>query len=223
MRVFHTVKHTITTFLDQIENQEAVVGASIRELEQGVGRVRVHRKRCERRLDQLEQRMVALDVEIRTWHDRVLRSRDDRARALECVRRLRAAEQARAAQAAELEQQRTLRDKIRRDEDSVEAKLAEFRARSASLSSREVRAAANAGLGTGDIEAVFDRWEARVEGAEPSEDGPSGTDSFARAFSREEDDAATLAELERILASAGASATASATPTAGESTEEVKS
>lgn len=203
MRVFHTVKHTITTFLDQIENQEAVVTAGIRELEQGTARVRVHRKRSERRIEQLEQRIAALARDAEAWRDRVHRSRDDRTRALECVRRLRAAEQARTAQLAELEQQRTLRDKIGRDEAAIEAKLAELRTRAASLSSREVRASASTGaLGTGDIDAVFDRWEARLEGVEASGDATSGDDGFAREFTQAEDEAATEAELERILASA---------------------
>lgn len=198
MRVFHSFKHTITTFLDQIENQEAVVLASIRELEQGASRVRVHRKRCERRIEQLEQRIAALDLEASNWRERVVRVRDDRERALECVRRHRAAERARTAHAAELEQQRALREKIVRDEDAVDTKLTELRARCATLSSREVRAAAASALGTSDIDAVFDRWEAKLDGIEPSDEGTS-SDGFARSFSKEEDDAATLAELERIL------------------------
>lgn len=200
MRVFQTFKHTISTFLDQVENQEAVVLASIRELEQGAARVRVHRKRCERRMEQLDQRISALDAEVETWRERVVRSKDDRARALECVRRLRGAEQARAGQLAELDQQRALRDRIAHDEDVVDTKLAEHRARCASLSSREVRAAAQADVFGADIDAVFDRWEARLEGVEASDAETVANDSFAREFSREEDEAATLAELERILA-----------------------
>jgi phage shock protein A len=199
MRVFHSFKHTITTFLDQIENQEAVVLASIRELEQGATRVRVHRKRCERRIEQLEQRIAALDLDASHWRERAVRVRDDRERALECVRRHRAAERARTAHAAELEQQRALREKIVRDEDAVDTKLTELRARCASLSSREVRAAAASALGTSDIDAVFDRWEAKLDGIEPSDDAGTSHDGFARTFSKEEDDAATLAELERIL------------------------
>lgn len=199
MRVFHSFKHTITTFLDQIENQEAVVLASIRELEQGAVRVRVHRKRCERRIEQLELRIAALDLEANTWRERVVRAREDRERALECVRRHRTAERSRSAQTTELEQQRSLRDKIMRDEDAVEAKLTELRARCATLSSREVRAGAASALGTSDIDAVFDRWEAKLEGVEPDDDASSAHDGFARTFSKEEEDAATLAELERIL------------------------
>lgn len=202
MRVFHSFKHTITTFLDQIENQEAVVLASLRELEQGATRVRVHRKRCERRILQLEERNAALEIEAKAWRERALRSRDDRERALECARRHRAAEQACAAQTTMLEQQRAVREKIVRDEDAIEAKLSELRARCASLASREVRASAHASaLGTSDIEAVFDRWESRLDSVEACDDATASSDGFARAFSREEDEAATLAELERILAS----------------------
>ena len=59
MRVFHRLKQTLSvsieSLLDQVENQEAVVIATIREVEQGGSRVRVHRKGCERRIDVLER------------------------------------------------------------------------------------------------------------------------------------------------------------------------
>jgi len=207
MRVFHRFKHTVTagfeSILDQVENQEAVVVASIREVEQGAGRVRIHRKRCERRIEQLEQRMAALDAESKAWRERAVRLKDDREKALECVRRLRAAEQARAGHAAELAQQRGLREKVTLDEQAIEARLVELRTRAAALSSREARSTAQASAGSAtDVDAVFDRWEARLDGFAAYDTAPP-VDTFANALSREEDEAATLAELERILSSGG--------------------
>ena len=210
MRVFHRFRHTVTagfeSLLDQVENQEAVVTASIREVEDGAGRVRVHRKRCERRIEQLEQRIAALETESTAWRSRAVRFKDDKEKALECVRRLRAAEQARAGHAAELAQQRGLREKVTLDEQAIESRLVELRTRAAALSSREARSGAQ-GLagGTADIDAVFDRWEARLDGTAAYDAAPP-VDTFATALSREEDEAATLAELERILASERAQA-----------------
>jgi phage shock protein A len=206
MKVFHRFKHTVTagfeSLLDQVENQEAVVAASIREVEQGAGRVRVHRKRCERRIEQLEQRLAALDIESKAWRERAVRFGDDREKALECVRRLRTAEQARAGHAAELAQQRGLREKVSLDEQAIEARLSELRTRAASLSSREARSSAQAGAyDPTNLDAVFDRWEARLDGIAAYDTAPP-IDTFASALTREEDEAATLAELERILAAA---------------------
>jgi phage shock protein A len=205
MRVFHRFTHTVSasidSLLDQIENQEAVVTASIRDVEHGAGRVRVHRKRCERRIAELEQRISALSAESRIWKQRAQRLRDDRSKALECVRRHLAAEQAQSAHVRELDQQRGLLEKICADEHAIETKLSELRTRCAALSSREARSAAQAGAErAGDLDAVFDRWEARIEGAEAFVDRAPGPDAFARTLSLEEEQARTEAELERILA-----------------------
>jgi chromosome segregation ATPase len=163
--------------------------------------VRVHLKRCERRIEQLEKRSEELDRESNAWRARAVRFEGDREKALECVRRLRAAQQARAGHAAELAQQRGLREKLTQDEQAIEARLVELRTRSAALSSREARSATQASAYSSmDIDAVFDRWEARLDGSSAYETAPP-IDGFAHALSREEDEAATLAELERILAS----------------------
>lgn len=203
MRIFHRFTHTVSasidSLLDQIENQEAVVAASIRDVEQGLARVRVHRKRCERRIGELEQRLEALSSDSRLWKERTARVCSDRQKALECVRRHLAAEQARATHAAELEQQRGLSEKIAADERAIEKKLTELRSRHAALSSREARSVAQAGVNTGDLDAVFDRWEARIEGAEAFGDPAPTADAFMRALSREEEQARVEAELERIL------------------------
>lgn len=205
MRVFHRFRHTVTagfeSLLDQVENQEAIVSASIREVEQGAARVRVHRKRCERRIEQLEQRIAALEGEARSWRERAVRLKEDREKALECVRRLRVAEQARAAHVAELGQQRGLREKVLLDEQAIDARLVELRTRAAALSSREARSNAQASAHHAtDVDAVFDRWEARLDGAAVYDTAPP-VDTFASALSREEEEAATAAELERLLAS----------------------
>ena len=109
MGVFNRVRYTVVagieSLLDQVENQEAVVAASIRDVERALARIHVHRKRCERRIGQLESELSALAEEIRTWRDRTLRLRDDREQALECVRRSRTSERNRQQRQAELQGQ----------------------------------------------------------------------------------------------------------------------
>jgi phage shock protein A len=205
MRIFHRFTHTVSasieSLLDQVENQEAVARASIQEIEHGAVRVRGHRKRCERRISELEARITALGTEAALWRERAARLRGDRDKALECVRRHLAVEQARAAHLTELEQQRGLRDKIALDQQAIEAKLSELRARCAALSSREARAAAQTGSHSAtDVERVFDRWEARLDGVEGSIESAPSIDYFAQTLTREEDLARAEAELERILA-----------------------
>jgi phage shock protein A len=204
VRIFHRITHTVSagieSLLDQVENQEAVAWASIEEIEQGAARVRGHRKRSERRIQDLEARLVALEAESKLWKERAVRFGSDRDKALECVRRHLGAEQGRAPHTLELAQQRALRDKIVLDERAIETKLSELRARCAALSSREARCVAQTGVSGGDIERVFDRWEARLDGTEGIADTESTLDHFAQKLSADEEQTRVEEELDRILA-----------------------
>ena len=204
MRIFHRFTHTVSagieSLLDQVENQEAVARATIHEVEAGAARVRAHRRRCERRIVELEARITSLNGDSALWKERAVRLRADREKALECVRRHLAAEQAQAAHRAELLQQRDLRGKIALDQQAIESKLSELRARCAALSSREARCAAESAHCNSDVERVFDRWEARLDGVEGGIEPAPGVDHFAQSLSREEDLAHAEAELARILA-----------------------
>jgi len=208
MRVLHRFTHTVSagieSLLDQVENQEAVAKATIRQIEEGAARVRSHRKRCERRISELEASSISLKKDSELWQDRARRLRDDRDKALECVRRHLAAESARTAQGVELEQQHALRSKILLDQQAIETKLSELRNRCAALSSREARCNAQASVDScGDIERVFDRWEARLDGVEGTIETAPTVDYFAESLTREEDRARAEAELERLLSSSG--------------------
>jgi phage shock protein A len=204
MRIFHRFTHTVSagleSLLDQVENQEAVARATIQEIEQGAARVRAHRKRCERRIAELEARVTTLSEESALWKQRAARLRADREKALECVRRHLTAEQAQAAQRAELLQQRDLRGKLSADQQAIESRLSELRARCAALSSREARSTAESAHCASDVERVFDRWEARLDCVEGRSEPVPGVDPFAQSLSHEEDTARAEAELARILA-----------------------
>jgi phage shock protein A len=204
MRIFqrfsHTVSASIESLLDQVENQEAVARATIQQIEQGAARVRGHRKRAERKIAELEARLDAAASEAKVWKERAARMPGDREKALECVKRHLAAEETGKATRAELEQQRALRDRIAADQQAVEAKLTELRGRCAALSSREARCAAEAAAEPGDVERVFERWEARLDVTEGGVETQLHTDSLAREFGKDEERARIEAELEKILA-----------------------
>ncbi|MDD9944778.1 MAG: hypothetical protein OXU20_27300 [Myxococcales bacterium] len=207
MRVFQRLRHTVSvgidSLLDQVENQQAVATASIREVEQGLGRIRVHRKRCERRVAELEQAVEKLSVDAQQWRERTLRFREDRPRALQCMRRLRAAESERARRQTELESQRVLAERITRDERAVEVRLSELRGRCAELSTREARSQAMATAEPGiDLDGVFDRWEARLEGADDGLCKSASPDVFADDLARDEEAEDLQAQLDRMLSEA---------------------
>jgi hypothetical protein len=196
-RIRSTVRTNIESFVDQLENQEAVATATTANLERAVVRLRVHRKHAEGRAEGARDGMRTLEETARAWRDRAVRLGDDRERAIECVRRFRATKRSLGVVAAELLKEERLIEKIARDEGALSAQVDTLKHRCASLASRQVRSEA-----ARDFEAdegaseIFERWETRVEAMEAAVvAGEITRDSFAGAFDEEED----RAELEREL------------------------
>jgi phage shock protein A len=202
MRVFQRVSHSVSfgieSLLDSLENQEAVARATIRQMEQGAGRVRVRRKAAERDLAKLEEQAAKLRRDVELWSERALRLKEDRDKAFECLRRRNSAEREAERLAGQIDQQRTLLAGIREDERAIDAKLAEVKQREAALVTREVRAKANANVGSlSDIDGVFDRWEARIG---DDEAGIDASRPLHDAFAKQLDDDEEAARLEAQFA-----------------------
>ena len=190
---------SLESFFDDIQNHEADVAATIREVERGSIRVRAQRAAAERQLRYLEQSETALRAEAKAWHERALRLRAEHDRALECVRRARMARQAAESASQAHASQLQLVEQMSADERTVEGKLGELKQKRASLLSREARAVAiNAtnGESAAELESVFDRWQARIEEreAQTASSAPL-VDAFARSLCVEEE----RVELEREL------------------------
>jgi hypothetical protein len=194
---------SLESFFDDIQNHEADVAATIREVERGSVRVRAQRFAAERRLRQLEQTQTTLRVECKSWQERALRLRAEHDQALECVRRARLARQAASAADQAHAVQLQLFEQLCADERMVESKLGELKQKRASLVSREARAVAvnaTAGEVSVELETVFDRWQARIEEREASGvDRTPALDAFARSLSEQEERAQLEQELAALL------------------------
>ncbi len=198
---------SLESFFDDIQNHEADVAGTIREVERGSIRVRAQRAAAERRLQQIEQAQASARGERQAWQERAVRLRGDPTQALECVRRARLAKKAidgaTQAHAAQLQ----LFEQLCADERTVESKLSELKQKRASLVSREARAtavSATVGDSALELENVFDRWQARIEERE-AQGAPQGgvahnQDAFARALSSEEEQRELEQELQTLLA-----------------------
>lgn len=195
---------SLESFFDDIQNHEADVTATIREIERGSIRVRTQRAAAERRLRQLEATETSARGELKSWQERALRLRADHAQALECVRRARSARQSAEAAAQAHATQLALFEQLCADERTVESKLAELKQKRASLVSREARAiavSASVGDTASELENVFDRWQARIEEREAyGQHAVPVPDAFARSLSVEEEQHALEQELSTLLA-----------------------
>ena len=169
MPLFRRFTHRVETFLDDIHDYETGVVATLRDVERGSIRLRAQRLAAQRRLQATEQMRGAALQQERLWQGRALRAEAPREQALECVRRARLARQQALAYTERQRAQHHLVEQLVADEQTVESKLSELRQRRASLLSREVRAAAIGALegdGAGQLETIFDRWQARIEAGE---------------------------------------------------------
>ncbi|HET7542783.1 MAG TPA: PspA/IM30 family protein [Polyangiaceae bacterium] len=163
----HGVVASIDNLIVQVENHEAVVSSTLRELEQGVARSKVQLMRVERDGQALAQ---ALDEEreaVIRWRERAAREAQEE-RALECLRRHKRSERRvleltrNQAEHARIEQQ------LKRDVQALEQRLFELRQQRNTMRTRQSRAEAFSmvqgaeGLENGEIGAIFERWETRV-------------------------------------------------------------
>src|SRR3954469_18219040 len=82
----HGVVASIDSLIVQVENHEAQVTSTLRELEQGVARSKVQLMRVERDGTALKQALSDEREAAIRWRERALREEQE-ARALECLRR----------------------------------------------------------------------------------------------------------------------------------------
>jgi len=190
---------SVTSWVDgvlaQVENHEAAVGAAIGRVRQSTARARVQLKRVER--DQLTLRDSLLKEEeaLEAWRRRAKGLEDEEA-AIECMRRYKASERRvlllRQRLAEHERSHKELSDGIR----VLNARLSELNERKNLMRTRQSRAEAAHGMAgatgpIGDLEEVFDRWEARVGEIEIAAECGEPVDAFEADLDAS-DEAATL-------------------------------
>jgi phage shock protein A len=153
----------------QLENHEALVTAAIREAEQAASRARAQLARVQRDGAGLRKRVEELREQAALWEERAKKSSAiDKDRALECVRRRQRA----TIQAEKLEEQANNHIKLERqlivDLRTVDDKLLALRQQRNIMRTRESRAEALKLIHSadssfiGELDDIFDRWEARI-------------------------------------------------------------
>jgi len=192
---------SIDSLIVQVENHEAQVTSTLRELEQGVARSKVQLLRVQRDGVALRQALSEEHEAVTRWRERAKREEQE-ARALECLRRHKRSERRvvelthNQAEHARVEQQ------LVRDVALLEQRLVEMRQQRNTLRTRQSRAEAfsmaqgNGDLENGEIGAMFERWETRIAETEVT----SGcllvsTDGFDEEFLDAEEAAALKLEL----------------------------
>lgn len=199
MRIFKRINATIqsnfNSFLDQIENHEALVTEAMHEVKAASAQATARLARLQQDEDKLAARLTELRKDAAQWKDRALQAGiHDEACALECVRRMTRAKEEAASTESQLAKARELRARLVDDLRGIQSKLDELQRKKHTLATRQFRAEAMKAIqsdGTSaldEITGIFDRWETRVSEAEGYVAGPALlTDDFELAYRQKED------------------------------------
>lgn len=205
-RLAATVVAGIEESVNQIENHDAVIEASLKEARQAASKASVRLGRVKKDGEKMRSRLDKLIDEETRWAERARAvAATDEARALECVRRRRDCQQRIESTAVALQDQETLEQRLNDRLRQIESRLQEIAQTRNQLRSRESVAEANrhlrdmdADIG-GDIDATLERWEVRVGVSEYADAANLDIDTLDAEFTSEEDAESLKAELEDLL------------------------
>jgi phage shock protein A len=193
--------------LGQVENHEALAAQALRDMRTSLARANGQLARVERDCRVLETEIGTAREHAERWRARAQKEGADD-RALECLRRSRAAMSESHKLTERLEDQRRMRDQVRRTIQGLEQKFLDLSGKQRLLSTRQAAAQAseaiNAETGAaGDVEDVFSRWELKLTEKEFTPRGYAYTDDafddgFCQEYDKEEERASLEAELSTL-------------------------
>ena len=196
------VMSRIDTFVSQVENHEALVNEALKDLQQATARAQVQLKRVREDGERLRRQLAEQREQAGRWRERAKGSVDDDSRAVECLRREKAARRSVGELERRIEEHERTEQQLVSDVRSLDGRLAKLKDQRNLMRTRQSRAEA---LGvvqgsavhlTGDIDEMFDRWEMRVTEAESVGDVSLSTeDSFESEYTSQEEQAELRAEL----------------------------
>lgn len=199
---------SVTSWVDgvlaQVENHEAAVSSSIGRVRQATARSRVQLKRVERDQQALRELLLEEEQAVEAWRRRA-KSSDDEAVALECLRRHKAAERRVVRLQQRLGEHERCHKELCAGIRVLSGRLSELSERKNLMRTRQSRAEAAHGMVSangpiGDLEDVFERWEARVGEIEIASECAEPVDAFEAELDAVDESAELRAELEELRA-----------------------
>lgn len=176
MSIIRRLTATLTARVDrlvgEIENHDAVVAAGIDDARRAYAQAKARHARLVQEGERLRGRRAELTAQARRWEGRALAPEVDEPTALECLRRRNQAEAQAAALGEALERQRAAQAQLDRALDAARERIGRLEHQRRLLHTRELTAGMGARLrsledpGRIDLDATFERWEARVTESE---------------------------------------------------------
>lgn len=205
-RVTATVTRSIDKVVDQLENQDAVAEATLRQVRKNAAEAKVRLAALARDRDELAAKLDSLQKVAQRWAERAAKvGHEDEAKALECLRRRRHAQ-------TQMAQTQTVLTEYDARVEQLGASVAQMDERLLLLAQKRnvlrTRDAVSNAQGTlrrlqeqdcDGLDAVYARWEARLVADEYLTPTVGLTDDFERGMHDEEEQLSLQAELAAIL------------------------
>lgn len=211
MSIFNRLSATVVSSIDrvvgEIENNDAVIQATLTELRRKVAAAKVRLAHVHRQETNLNKQIQKRHEDEQLWGERAVEAaRTDEAKAMECVRRRQQCR--RQAQKLEQGQQhyQLTAEKLARGVEEGEERLAEMGQKHTLMRARQSTAEAlYAANQAGDdslhqMEDSFDRWEVKILQEEMAVNSDDMLDPLDREFSNSENEQALRDELAALMA-----------------------
>lgn len=199
-----SVSSWVDGMLAQVENHEAAVSSAIGRVRQATARSRVQLKRVERDQQALRNALLEEEQAADAWRRRA-KSAVDETIALECVRRHKAAERRVVRLRERLGEHERCHKELSDGIRVLNGRLCELAERKSLMRTRQSRAEAAHGMASttgpiGDLEDVFERWEARVGEIEIASERAEPIDAFEAELDAVDESAELRLALEELRA-----------------------
>ncbi|MBX2870242.1 MAG: PspA/IM30 family protein [Acidiferrobacterales bacterium] len=205
-RISATLTASVDNLVDQVENHDAVIEASIKKVRQAAADTRVRLGRLQKDRQRLEQQINETKVSIRKWQDRALSTADeDQKKALQCLQRKKEAERSLQQLEQSLSAHKSTERQVADNLKQIESRITEMNLQRNNFRSRESAAKANQVIqkldsvaGNG-IEDTFDRWESALLSQESYTPIVNPEDEFDDEFNESEVQEELELELQELI------------------------
>ncbi len=213
MSLFRRLSATITGGLEQainqIENQDAVVEAIVKEARQELAKAKVRLGRVQTDAKQMARKQAELELAVQQWTLRAQRSGAvDQGKAIECLRQRKSCAAQKAELSIRIEQHEVILKRLASDVHLADGRVTEVLNKQHLMRTRESAANAMRGVNAiestvvDDLSATFERWEIKVTETEMmggAESGPIGYSSLENEFSSLEEEDELNQQLVELL------------------------
>jgi phage shock protein A len=211
-RIFLSLKGQIDHVADEFENHEALASAALQDLQAIASKTRLHLHRVSKMSEQYQQQLAKQQEQVYLWSERAIKVRaEDEQKALQCVKRLRVAQQQVNLLEQQYQQSTAQEAKVRDDLSAISEQLWVLKNKKEILAARQNRVGIqreHQGDSMQDVQSVFERWEGAVVSTEYEiPDATVDTDNFANEFEQEEDQLALKMMLDELTETSQTSAT----------------